>query len=97
MKMPIPLNLTPEEQTHIKIQAKAIDLLEQYGTKLLAADQEIGIQIGNGRLTLRIQLINPTSPDWNIQLLHSIFWPLFEQGYEKYLEALKHIAETGEL
>jgi hypothetical protein len=91
-------NLTIEEKEKILLQAKAIEHLKHLLPKL-SPDQKIKL----GSAEYSAVAINPPSPpvpnanvDWMKQLQNEIFWPLLEQGYEKYVEAIIKIAETGE-
>jgi hypothetical protein len=91
-------NLTPEEKEKILLQAKAIEHLKILLPKLpLEQKLKLG-SAGYSEVTINPPTVpSPnTNVDWMVQLRHEIFWPLLEQGYEKYVEAIIKIAETGE-
>jgi len=91
------MSLTPEEKLKVLRQADAIRRLQQLPKAGLNRSQSLKFESGysNG---IEVTSASNTNPEaWLQRLEHDCFWPLIQQGYEKYVEALNRIAETGEI
>lgn len=91
------MNLTPENKAKILRQADAIRRLQAMPAHGLAPNQVIKLESGYAGTIEVCKSFDINSDNWLRKLEHDCFWTLIEQGYEKYIENLKHIAETGEL
>lgn len=87
-----------EEEKKILFRAEAIKLYLSLKSKKLSEEISLPLTTGSAyNQSLKAERNCAQDASWELRLASSIFYPLLDQGFERYVEIIKRVAETGEI